>query len=65
MRAHKQEPMIFLSIIGALLTGVSTIVGGYYFSSIGMAIGYLLINITFGIPFTYILFKKFKNLNHN
>jgi hypothetical protein len=65
MRAHRQEPMMFLSIIGALLLGGSTIVLGYYFASFGIIVGYVLINIFYGIPCTYLLFKKFKKYNHH
>jgi hypothetical protein len=65
MRAHKQEPMMFLSIIGALLIAGSTVVLGYYFSSFGIIVGYLLINIFYGIPFTFLLFKKFRKYNHH
>jgi hypothetical protein len=64
MRAHKQEPMMFLSIIGALLIAGSTVALGYFFSSFGIIVGYLLINIFFGLPATYILFSKFKITNH-
>jgi hypothetical protein len=65
MRAHKQEPMIFLSVIGALLTGLSTIVAGYYFSSLGMILGYVLLTFLFGVPATYSLFYNFKQINHS
>ena len=64
MRAHKQEPMMLLSIIGGILTAISTLVLGYYFSSIGMVIGYLIINVLYGLPSTYNLFNKFKKFNH-
>jgi hypothetical protein len=64
MRAHKQEPMLFLSIIGALLLGSSTVVLGYYFASFGIIVGYVMINIFYGIPLTYILFSNFKKINH-
>lgn len=65
MRAHKQEPMIFLSVIGALLTGFSTILAGYYFSSLGMILGYVLLTFLFGVPATYNLFYNFKRINHS
>ena len=60
MRAHKQEPMMSLSFIGALLTGFSTLIFGYYFSSLGMILGFVLITFLYAIPTTYKLFKKFK-----
>ena len=60
MRAHKQEPMLVLSIIGALLTGASTFFLGIKYSSMGMAIGYCLLTIFYGIPSTYACLKRFK-----
>jgi hypothetical protein len=65
MRAHKKEPMIYLSIIAALLIACSTLVAGYFFSSIGMILGFVIITIFFGVPNTYILFKRFKRNFHN
>jgi len=64
MRAHKQEPMMSLSFIGALLTGFSTLIFGYYFSSLGMILGFVLITFLYAIPTTYKLLKKFKLSNH-
>lgn len=60
MRAHRQEPMLLLSIIGAFLIGTSTFLLGMKYSSIGMAIGYCLITLLYGIPSTYACFKRFK-----
>lgn len=60
MRAHKQEPMLLISIIGALLIGTSTFLLGIKYSSIGMAAGYCLITLLYGIPSTYFCLGKFK-----
>jgi hypothetical protein len=65
MRAHKQEPMMSLSFIGALLTGFSTLIFGYYFSSLGMILGFLSMTFLYAIPVTYKLFRKFKFNNHD
>jgi len=64
MRAHKQEPMLILSIIGSLLVGTSTYFLGIKFSSMGMAVGYCLITMFYGIPSTYILWQKFRIQYH-
>lgn len=60
MRAHKQEPMLLLSIIAALMVGASTLFLGMKYSSMGMAVGYCLITILYGIPSTYMCLKRFK-----
>lgn len=60
MRAHKQEPMLVQSIIGAVLIGASTLFLGMKYSSMGMAVGYCLITLIYGIPSTYLCLKRFK-----
>ena len=60
MRAYKQEPMLVLSIIGALLAGASTFFLGMKFSSMGMAVGYSLLTMLYGVPSTYVCLKRFK-----
>ena len=60
MRAHKQEPMLLLSIIAALLVGTSTLFLGMKYSSMGIAVGYCLITILYGIPTTFLCLKRFK-----
>ena len=64
MRAHKKEPMILVSAISALLIGLSTFVSGYYFSSLGMIVGFVLITTIYVLPATYKLFKNFKRIHH-
>ena len=65
MRAHKKDPLAFISIAYALLIGFSTLVAGYYFSSLGMILGFVIITNFLGVPNTYIVFKKFKKYNHH
>ncbi len=45
LRAHKKEPLMFLSVLIAIITALSTLILGKYFSALGMASGYLLINL--------------------
>lgn len=45
MRAHKKEPLLGLNIVSAILIAASNIVLGRYFAALGMATGYLLINV--------------------
>lgn len=47
LRAHKKEPLLILSIVAALLTGLSTLILGKHFAATGMACGYLFLNIIF------------------
>jgi len=63
MRAHKKEPLLYLSIIGGVLIGLSTFLLGKYYSVLGMAVGYLMI---YAIIFPMIVFvwQRFKKTWH-
>ena len=43
LRAHKKEPLVFISVLLGCLVGLSTLLLGKYYSALGMAIGYLTI----------------------
>lgn len=45
MRAHKQEPIVHITVGGSILIGVGTFVTAKYLSVTHMAISYLIINI--------------------
>ncbi len=45
LRAHKKEPLLFLSVLNGILTGISTFIFGKYFSVIGIASGFLILNL--------------------
>lgn len=45
MRAHKTEPIMHLSVLAAVLNGISAITLGKYYAANGMASGYLVINV--------------------
>ncbi len=45
LRAHKKEPLLFLSLAGSLMIGLSNLILGKYFSATGMAVGYLTTNL--------------------
>ena len=43
LRAHKKEPLLFISVLLGVLVGLSTWLLGKYYSALGMAAGYLTI----------------------
>ncbi|MDD5593263.1 MAG: hypothetical protein PHG97_00800 [Candidatus Margulisbacteria bacterium] len=45
LRAHKKEPLFFLSMLQGFLIGASTFILGRYFSALGMVAGYLAVNL--------------------
>lgn len=46
LRAHKKEPFLVISIIGGILTGLSTYFLGRDYGIIGMSAGYCFVNFT-------------------
>ena len=63
LRAHKKEPLMYLSVAAAVMTAVSTLVLGKKYSSTGVAFGYLLTNAII-IPMVFIVWEKCKMTWH-
>ncbi len=59
MRAHKKEPLMYLSVIAAVLIGISTVVLGKMYSVTGLSLGYLAINALL-IPLVIIVWYRFR-----
>jgi O-antigen/teichoic acid export membrane protein len=57
MRAHKTEPIVHISVLGAVLSGISAMTLGKYYAANGMALGYLLINVIL-IPFVLLIWCR-------
>ena len=45
LRAHRQEPLMFLSVVSGILVALSNLVLGRYYSATGMAVGYLSVTV--------------------
>ena len=65
LRAHKQEPMMVPSLIGACLTGFSTWFLGATYGPTGAAIGFLLLTLFLGVPVWYLIFQRCRKSWHN
>lgn len=59
MRAHKTEPIVHLSVLAAILNGISAFTLGKYYAANGMALGYLLINVIL-IPFVLLIWRRLR-----
>jgi O-antigen/teichoic acid export membrane protein len=57
LRAHKKEPLMVFSLIYAVLVGASTFLLGRYYSVVGMALGYLVVNVLL-MPSVYFIWKR-------
>jgi len=68
LRAHKKDPMVWLSVIGAVLVSLTTVILGRYLSTKGIVIGCFLINLFYGLPTAswvwYSLRKKWHSENN-
>ena len=59
MRSFKKEPMLIPSLVGALLTSVSTVVLGKLYSSYGVVFGYCGISLVYGVLSTHLVWRHF------
>ena len=64
LRAHKREPIMVLSAIGAILICISNLTLGKYFSATGMAAGYLGANLII-IPLIFPVWSHCRKKWHN
>lgn len=57
LRAHKKEPLVFISTLNGVFTGLSTFVLGKYYGVTGMAVGYVIINLIL-VPFVFVIWVR-------
>lgn len=57
LRAHKQEPLLALSVISGLLNGIAIVVLGRYYSAEGVTIGYLVVSALV-VPFVALIWRR-------
>ncbi len=63
LRAHKKEPLMVFSVVYALLVGMSTLFLGKSYSVMGIAAGYLVVNISL-MPILIFIWNDFKKKCH-
>lgn len=64
LRAHKKEPLLFISVLGGALVGLSTWLLGKHYSALGMAVGYLTI-YTMIFPMIVLVWQRCRNKWHS
>ena len=57
LRAHKKEPLMVLSVLSGLLTGITVWFFGKYYSAEGVAIGYLIVTVAV-TPFVALIWYR-------
>lgn len=58
LRAHKQEPFLWITLAGGAVVGLSTLLLGPPFGATGILSGYVLGSLTIGGASTYVFFRK-------
>jgi len=58
LRAFKREPFVWVSLMGAILNAGFAWWFGRLYGTIGIATTYLLLNILFGLPTAWLLWRK-------
>ncbi|OZB49607.1 MAG: hypothetical protein B7X60_00595 [Polynucleobacter sp. 39-45-136] len=64
MRAHKEEPMFWLSIVVGILTGIAAWFGSQY-GTFEMTAIYAILVLFIALPWTMIIFRRYYNLGKN
>lgn len=65
LRAHKKEPLMWLSIGVALLQGLATWALGMKYASFGVVLGFLAVNCLITLPIVYMIWLKCKRDWHS
>jgi hypothetical protein len=64
LRAHKKEPLLVLSLINGLLTGIVVVFMGRFYSAEGMAMGYLAV-MALTTPFNVLIWQRCRTAWHS
>lgn len=64
LRAHRQEPMLVFSLFGAALIALTTLILGRLFSSVGIVVSNAVVTLFYGVPVTYLIWKRFRIKYH-
>ena len=64
LRAHKKEPLMWLSVGTAILRGLSIWLLGKYLSSLGVAVAILAVNVFYGLPLNIGIWLKLRRKWH-
>jgi len=57
LRVHKKEPLLFSSVAVGVSVGLATFFLGKYYSAIGMAVGYLSVNLVM-VPVVFVIWYR-------
>lgn len=64
LRCHKVEPLLWQSLVMAILVSLSTLIGGKYGGLYAITIGYCVLTVFVGAPWAYCIYKNKKKIWH-
>lgn len=64
LRAHKKEPFMWTSIVGAVIQGLITWQLGMRFGVLGVVVGFAVINGFLSLPLAYLIWQKCRKTWH-
>lgn len=64
LRAHKQEPLMFISVIAAIIQGASTWYFGKNFGTLGITLSYCIISSIILMPSVYFIWLRSRSAWH-
>jgi len=64
LRAHKEEPLLAVSVVAALIQGPAVWFLAKYFSSLGATLGFFLSSLFYSLPAVYFVWKRYRNIYH-
>jgi O-antigen/teichoic acid export membrane protein len=64
LRAHKQEKLLLISVLPAILVGLSTYFLGKSYGAMGVVTGSVLTNVILGLPLGTCVFAQCRRLWH-
>lgn len=64
LRAHKEEPLLVVSVVAALIQGPAVWFLAKNFSSLGATLGFFLSSLFYSLPAVYLVWKRYRKLCH-
>lgn len=65
LRAHKQEPLVVMTVIASLLQGAATWYLGKNYSSYGVTLGFFVVTVFYIFPYVLLIWVRFRKLFHS
>ncbi len=64
LRAHKEEPVMVVSVTAAIFVALATLILGKSFSATGISIGYFLVHVI-AVPFVFLIWLRYRAKWHS